>query len=230
MHPELPRVSLFFTFEGPDGSGKSTQLRLLAAALEQQGIAVLATREPGGTRIGNGVRALLLDPAHHEMSPRAEALLFNAARAQHVDQIIRPALARGTVVLCDRFGDSTLAYQGFGHGQPLAPLRALVDYATGGLRPRLTFYLDVDAATGLQRKQPDEWNRMEAQALAFHEAVRAGYHTLATAEPARWLLLDGTQPVESLHATIHARVLAALALASTGAPQPDPDPNGRERP
>ena len=125
---------------------------------------------------------------------------------------MRPALAAGTVVLCDRFGDSTLAYQGYGHGQPIAPLRALIQYATGNLRPHLTFYLDVDAEVGLRRKQPDEWNRMEAHALAFHEAVRAGYQTLAAEDPARWVLLDGTLPVEAIHATIQARVLHELAL------------------
>lgn len=203
-------MSLFFTFEGPDGSGKTTQIRLLVRALEELAVPVLATREPGGTPIGNAVRTLLLDPAHREMSPRAEALLFNAARAQHVDQIIRPALAAGTIVLCDRFGDSTLAYQGYGHGQAIEPLRALIDFATNGLRPQLTFCLDVDAATGLRRKQPDEWNRMEAQALAFHEAVRAGYHALAASDPERWVMLDGTLPVETIHATIRLRVLQAM--------------------
>ena len=106
------------------------------------------------------------------------------ARAQHVDQIVRPALAAGTVVLCDRFGDSTLAYQGYGHGQPIAPLRALIQYATGNLRPHLTFYLDVDAEVGCAASSPTQWNRMEAHALAFHEAARGGYQTLAAEDPA----------------------------------------------
>jgi dTMP kinase len=118
-------VALFVTFEGPEGSGKSTQIRRLAAALEEQGLAVVMTREPGGTVIGNAVRAVVLNPAHTEMSLRAETLLFNAARAQIVDEVIRPALAAGKIVLCDRYADSTLAYQGYGHGQELESLRRL---------------------------------------------------------------------------------------------------------
>ncbi len=203
-------MSLFISFEGPDGSGKTTQIRLLRAALEARGCRVLATREPGGTRIGDGVRSLLLDPAHGEMSPRAEALLFNAARAQLVDEVVRPALTEGAVVLCDRYGDSTLAYQGFGRGQPVDPLREIVHYATAGLRPDLTLYLDVDAADGLQRKQEDERNRMEGEQLAFHRAVREGYRRLAAEAPDRWMVLDGTLPVADLHARILARVLAML--------------------
>jgi dTMP kinase len=206
-------VSLFITFEGPEGSGKSTQIRWLATALEAQDVAVLVTREPGGTAIGNAVRAVLLDPARTEMSPRAEALLFSAARAQIVEQVIRPALAAGQLVLCDRYADSTLAYQGYGHGQPLAPLRALADYATGGLAPDLTIYLDIDVREGLARKQPgndEEWNRMEEKALAFHESVRAGYLKLAAEEPLRWLILDATHSVEHIHAKILNDVQALL--------------------
>lgn len=204
-------MSLFVSFEGPDGSGKTTQLLLLRAALEERGLPVLATREPGGTRIGNAVRALLLDPENTEMSPRAETLLYVAARAQIVHEVIRPALAARSVVLCDRYGDSTLAYQGFGHGQPLDALRTLNAYATGGLQPDLTLYIDIDVATGLSRKPADGLDRLEANALAFHEAVRAGYHTLAQADPARWLVLDGAQSIETLHSQILARVTQALA-------------------
>ena len=206
-------MSLFVTFEGPEGSGKSTQIRRLAAVLEQQGQAVLATREPGGTAIGNAVRAVLLNPAHTEMSPRAETLLFNAARAQIVDQVIRPALAAGQIVLCDRYADSTLAYQGYGHGQPLPPLVALGEYATGGLRPDLTFYLDIDVRVGLERKRAgaaEEWNRMEEKTLAFHQAVRAGYLALAAAEPTRWVVLDAAQSADAIHAAIWAAIWAAV--------------------
>jgi dTMP kinase len=202
-------VSLFVTFEGPEGSGKSTQIRQLAAALEAQKLSVLVTREPGGTTIGNAIRAVLLDPARTEMSPRAETLLFNAARAQIVDQVIRPALAEGTLVLCDRYADSTLAYQGYGHGQPLEPLRQLAAYATAGLMPDLTIYLDIDVQEGLKRKQAggaEEWNRMEEKALAFHQAVRAGYLQLAAAEPQRWLVVDA-----AVHAEIFSRVQALIA-------------------
>ena len=201
-------MSRFITFEGPEGSGKTTQIGLLAAALAGRGCSVLTTREPGGTRIGDAVRGVLLDAGHTEMSERAEALLFNAARAQLVDQVIRPALERGEIVLCDRYGDSTLAYQGYGHGRALEPLRRLIDYATGGLTPDLTIYLDLEAAAGLARKRAGhagEWNRMEEKALAFHEAVRRGYLLMA-AESARWLVIDAGQSVERIHAQILERV------------------------
>ena len=197
---------LFVTFEGLDGSGKSTQIRLLAGALEKLGYAVLQTREPGGTVVSNAVRELVLDPAHKEMSPRAEALLYNAARAQLVHQVIRPALAAGTIVLCDRFGDSTLAYQGYGHGQPIDELRAIIHYATGGLRPDVTYLLDIDPELGLGRKHSGEWDRIELQALAFHKATRAGFEALANEDPARWVRLDATLPVEVLHEQIFAHL------------------------
>lgn len=152
-------MSLFITFEGPEGSGKTTQIRLLADALTRRGLRVLATREPGGTRIGNAIRDLLLDSAHTEMSFRAETLLFQAARAQIVNEVIRPALAAGQVVLCDRYADSTLAYQGYGHGQTLEPLRRLGDYATNGLTPTLTIYLDIDVRAGLRA---NVWVRLKS--------------------------------------------------------------------
>lgn len=204
---------LFITFEGPEGSGKSTQISLLAATLTQRGLPVVATREPGGTRIGNAIRNLLLDPAHTEMSPRTETLLFQAARAQIVDEVIRPALAAGQVVLCDRYADSTLAYQGYGHGQMLASLQQLGDYATGGLMPALTIYLDIDVRAGLERKRAgaaEEWNRMENHALAFHQRVRTGYLALAAAAPARWLVIDAAQSIAAIHAHILARVMPMI--------------------
>jgi dTMP kinase len=148
------------------------------------------------------------------MSPRAETLLFNAARAQIVDQVIRPALAAGQLVLCDRYADSTLAYQGYGHGQALEPLRRLGEYATGGLLPDLTIYLDIDVREGLLRKQAgeaEEWNRMEEKALAFHQTVRQGYLELAAAEPTRWLVVNAAQSIDAVHAAILARVQTQLA-------------------
>ncbi len=210
-------MSIFITFEGPEGSGKSTQIRLLAQALAQDGRPALTTREPGGTRIGDGIRGLLLDLAHTEMSPRAETLLFNAARAQIVDQVIRPALAQGQVVLCDRYADSTLAYQGYGHGQDLAPLGQLAAYATDGLLPDLTIFLDIDPVAGLQRKQAgaaDEWNRMEAKAVAFHQRVRTGYLTLAQAQPDRWLVLDALGTIDGIHDAIWQQVARLLGERS----------------
>jgi len=206
----------FITFEGPEGSGKSTQIRLLAAALEEQGLDVLATREPGGTAIGDAVRNILLDARNTRMSPRTEALLFNAARAQLVDEVIRPALAAGLLVLCDRYADSTLAYQGYGHGQPLDPLRQIGRYATGDLTPDLTIYLDIDPLEGLRRKQngaAEEWNRMEQQQLAFHQAVREGYLALARLDAARWHVVDASQDAAAIHRAILARVMAFVPVS-----------------
>lgn len=205
----------FVTFEGPEGSGKTTQIQRLADHLAANGYRLLTTREPGGTRIGNAIRSLLLDADHTEMSPRAEALLFNAARAQIVDEVIAPALADGRVVLCDRYADSTLAYQGHGHGQSVDELTKLADFATGGLMPDLTIFLDIDVEAGLTRKREQcedvEWNRMEEQAVAFHRAVRRGYLALAEADPVRWLVLDAMQPVDAIHAAILERLLPRLA-------------------
>lgn len=212
-------MSLFITFEGPEGSGKTTQIRRLAAVLEAQGLPVLVTREPGGTTIGNAIRAVLLDTARTEMSPRAETLLFNAARAQIVDQVILPALAEGKIVLCDRYADSTLAYQGYGHGQELEPLRRLGEYATAGLVPNLTIFLDIDVQEGLKRKQAggaEEWNRMEEKALAFHQTVREGYLQLAAEDTARWLVVDASQSSDAVHDTIVNRLQTVIAAQSQG--------------
>ncbi len=208
-------MSLFITFEGPEGSGKTTQIHLLENFLKAREFAILVTREPGGTTIGNAIRAIVLEPNHSEMSPRAEVLLFNAARAQIVDEVIRPALNSGRIVLCDRYADSTLAYQGYGHGQDLAWLRRIVTFATGGLQPDLTIFLNIDPTAGLNRKRGDaaaEWNRMEQKALAFHQTVRQGYLQLAAAEPARWLVIDATQTVDAIQATIQQRIELLLEL------------------
>jgi len=206
-------LSLFITFEGPEGSGKTTQLKLLAEWLREQGYDVLATREPGGTAISEAIRAILLDPAHTEMRPEAEILLFSAARAQIVGQVIRPHLERGGVVLCDRYADSTLAYQGYGHGLDLDILRRITAFATGGLVPDLTIYLDIPIEEGLRRKatgEAREWNRMEAQTLAFHRRVREGYLEMAAAEPDRWLVVDASQPIADVQAAIRQRVAALI--------------------
>ena len=203
---------MFITFEGPEGSGKSTQIALLAGWLRERGMAVLTTREPGGTTIGDRVRAILLDHASSEMSPEAEVLLFSAARAQLVNEVIRPHLDAGGVVLCDRFADSTMAYQGYGHQLPLDKLAAITTFATGGLRPDLVAYLDIDVQSGLRRKQQHaeddagQWNRMEAQTLAFHQRVRAGYLAMAAAAPACWLIVDSSQGVEEVQVALRARV------------------------
>lgn len=215
-------MSLFITFEGPEGSGKTTQIAQLTAWLEEQGYDVLATREPGGTAIGDRVRALLLDVAHHEMHATTEVLLFSAARAQHVNQVIRPHLARDGVVLCDRYADSTLAYQGYGRQLDLPTLRLITTFATGNLWPDLTIYLDLPVELGLQRKRAgtgDSWNRMEQQELEFHARVRAGYLEMAQAEPLRWLVIDAARSIAETGATIVQRMRALLPGASVRSTQ-----------
>ena len=200
---------MFITFEGPEGGGKTTQIRLLEQALTLQGHRVLVTREPGGTAIGNAIRTVLLDTANTAMSERAEALLFNAARAQLVDEVIRPALARNEIVLCDRYADSTLAYQGFGRGLDVEQLRALIGFATAGTHPDLTIFLKVDAAIGIERKRQlagEEWNRLDEETLLFHQQVAAGFERLIDAEPCRWLVVDAIQPIDRVHQAIRQGV------------------------
>ena len=203
---------MFITFEGIEGSGKTTQIHLLVDWLRKRSSQVLVTREPGGTDIGEQIRTILLNPLNTAMTPEAEILLFSAARAQIVREVIRPHLDQGWIVICDRFADSTLAYQGYGHGLPLEDLRRITAFATGGLWPDLTIYLDLDVETGLQRKAatPEEWNRMEAKEVAFHQRVREGYRALAAAEPHRWLVLDASQPVEVIQERIRERVASLL--------------------
>ncbi len=206
---------MFVTFEGSDGSGKTTQIHLLADHLLAAGRAVLTTREPGGTRIGDGIRQLLLDLAHTEMHARAETLLFNAARAQIVTEVIRPALAAGKTVLCDRFADSTLAYQGYGHQQDIAELQRLIAYATGGLYPDLTVYLDLPPEEGIKRKLADYRNRLEVQEMTFYSRVEAGYRHLIAQQPERWAVIDAGRPRDEVHHDVVCAVqrkLPALAL------------------
>jgi len=193
----------FITFEGPDGSGKTAQLDILAEEFLQQGYPILKTREPGGTSIGNQIRATLLDLKNTSMVDRTEALLYQAARAQLVDEIIKPHLAKGGVVLCDRYADSTLAYQGYGHQNTLESLREIIQYATGGLVPDLTILLDLAPEVGLQRRlDAGGLNRLDAYDLEFHLRVRAGYLELAQADPNRWALVDADRSFELVQAEI----------------------------
>ena len=202
---------MFITLEGPDGSGKSSQVGPLADVLRGLGREVLTTREPGGTAIGEQVRGILNRLDNAGMNPRSETLLFLAARAQLVDEVIRPALARGAVVLCDRYADSTLAYQGYGHGNNVDTLRQLLNFATGGLWPDLTLLLDIDAEAGLRRRQSGgDWNRLDAYDLPFHRRVRQGYLELARAEPGRWVMIDAAQPPNEIHQQLCQAVLARL--------------------
>jgi dTMP kinase len=202
---EPARRGLFVTLEGPDGSGKTSQAARLGAALEAEGRDVVLLREPGGTALGERLRELLLHREDMPIDPLADALLFNAARAQLVAEVIRPALAAGRTVLCARFADSTLAYQGYGAGVDLDGLKALAAIATAGIRPDLTILLDVPAETGLNRKRRGRGalTRFESRAdLAFHRRVRDGFLRLARAEPERWRVVDATRPRSVVAAAI----------------------------
>jgi len=209
---------VFFTFEGPDGSGKSTQARILAERLRQEGYSVLETAEPGGTPIGQQIRRILLDSANQELRPTAELLLMFAARAQNVEQWILPALAEGKVVVCDRFTDSSIAYQGAGRGLGSEVVLELDRIACRGLVPDLTLCIDIDSASGLARARSrnrdavDRETRLEEQALEFHQRVRAAYHEIAQQEPARFRLIDGRGAREEIAAKVWAEV--ALRLPS----------------
>ncbi len=201
----------FITFEGPEGGGKTTQLDLLRRYLVSSGREPLCLREPGATIVSERIRNLLLDEDLGGLTGRTEALLFCAARAELVARRVEPALASGRVVLCDRYSDSTLAYQGYGLGLPLADLARVNDFATDGLRPDLTICLDVPVERGLERKRDaHETNRMEAQDLAFHQRVRQGFLELAAAEPERWRVLDAERPLDDLAAEIRDHVDAIL--------------------
>lgn len=207
---------MFISFEGPEGSGKSTQIALLSNFLRQQGFSVVATREPGGTRIGDQIRSCLHDVANTAMVPETEVLLYSASRAQLVRELLLPSLAAGQVVLCDRYADSTLAYQGYGRGLNLEELEAMTRIATGGLKPDLTLLLDIDVRHGLARRVTggEEMNRLDRETVAFHQRVRDGYHQLAAAEPLRWHLIDADRPVEAVQADVRQAVLATLAKAA----------------
>lgn len=211
---------MFITFEGPEGSGKTTQIRQLHEYLRDLGERVLLTREPGGTGIGDQIRAVLHDVRNTDMLPNTEILLYSASRAQIVGQAIRPALMAGQIVLCDRYADSTMAYQGYGHGLDLAALAAITRFATGGLKPDLTIYLDIPVAEGLLRKRAayeageSELNRMDRKELEFHQRVRAGYLEMAANEPERWAIVDASRAIADIQADIRMHVEALLERRS----------------
>ncbi|NGQ96505.1 dTMP kinase [Brevibacillus sp. SYP-B805] len=202
---------LFITFEGPDGAGKTTQVKAFAEALAQRGHDVLVTREPGGTAISDKIRGLILDPSHREMDDVTEALLYAASRAQHVREKVLPALARGTIVVCDRFVDASLAYQGFGLGLPVHKIKEINEFATGGLVPDRTYLLDIPVAAGRARLQARAGlDRIEQKEAAYHERVREGFHTLAKEHPARIRVIDATQSVEAVAQEVLADFLRWL--------------------
>ena len=202
---------MFITLEGPEGSGKTSHIPSLVEYLREKGYIVFHTREPGGTSIGEQIREVIHDLKNVEMHPRTETLLYQAARAQIVEQVIKPRLADGEVVISDRYYDSTIAYQGYGHQQNLEQVRALVKYATGGLVPDLTVLLDVDVEEGLRRKKKDnEWNRLDAYTVEFHQRVHAGYVEMVKAEPQRWVVVDAGQKWEEVQEELRMAILGRL--------------------
>lgn len=206
-------MSYFITLEGPEGGGKTLQAARLVEHLKQRGFDALLTREPGGTQISDQIRKVLGNLNNTAMDPHTEFLLFSAARAQHVYQAISPHLDQGGIVVCDRYFDSSLAYQGFGHQLDLKTLRDVTAFATGGLVPDLTLLLDLPVEQGLQRRQQGgDWNRLDAYELEFHQRVRQGYAQLATDEPERWVIIDAARDTdlvwEDIQATVDARLLS----------------------
>ena len=202
---------MFITLEGPEGSGKTSHIPPLVEYLREKGYIVFPTREPGGTSIGEQIREVIHDLKNVEMHPRTETLLYQAARAQIVEQVFKPRLKAGGIVISDRYYDSTIAYQGYGHQQDLEQVRALVKYATGGLVPDLTVLLDVDVEEGLRRKKKDnEWNRLDAYTVEFHQRVRVGYSEMVKQEPNRWVVVNAGQKWEEVQDEVRMVVFGRL--------------------
>ena len=202
---------MFITLEGPEGSGKTSHIPYLVEYLHEKGYTVFPTREPGGTSIGEQIREVIHDLKNVEMHPRTETLLYQAARAQIVEQVIKPRLDDGEIVISDRYYDSTIAYQGYGHQQDLEQIRALVKYATGGLVPDLTVLLDVDVEEGLRRKKKDnEWNRLDAYTVEFHQRVHAGYLEMVKAEPERWVVVDANLKWDAVQEELRKAIVGRL--------------------
>jgi dTMP kinase len=202
---------MFITLEGPEGSGKTSHISHLVQYLREKGHTVFPTREPGGTSIGEQIREVIHDLKNVEMHPRTETLLYQAARAQIVEEVFKPRLKAGEIVISDRYYDSTIAYQGYGHQQDLEQVRALVKYATGGLVPDLTVLLDVDVEEGLRRKRKDsEWNRLDAYTVEFHQRVHAGYLEMVKAEPDRWVVVNAGQKWDEVQEELRRVILQKI--------------------
>jgi dTMP kinase len=207
---------MFITLEGPEGSGKTSQLPRLAEFLRQKGFDLITTREPGGTSIGDQIRKVLFDLDNKGMNPRSEILLFQASRAQLVDEVIQPALRSGKVVLCDRYADSTLAYQGYGHGVDMKTLREIVGFATGGLKPDLTVFLDISVGEGLHRRNKGgDWNRLDDYDKDFHQRVYSGYQRLMAEEPERWVKVNAAQEPDLVSKDLQNVVLGRLVQSKS---------------
>lgn len=198
---------LFITLEGSDGAGKTTQIANIENYFRKKGREVVLSREPGGTAIGEKLRAILLDKANGEMDGVAEMLIYAAARAQHVAEKIKPALERGAVVICDRFVDSSVAYQGFGRGLG-EQVRKVNAYATGGLAPDVTFFLDLDPEAARRRRDGMEDDRLESEKMAFHRKVYDGYRTLSAEEPQRVICIDASRGIEEIREDLYAHLAA----------------------
>ncbi|OQW35912.1 MAG: dTMP kinase [Nitrospira sp. SG-bin1] len=207
--PARRSTGIFITLEGGEGSGKTTHARQLCEWLTAQGLEVLHTREPGGTLLAERLRSILLDPSAETLAPETEAYLIFASRRQHVDHVIEPALAQGKTVVCDRFSDSTMAYQGYGRGLDLRVLHTMNDWATGKLSPQLTLLFDVPVAVGLRRRRSGAaaQNRLDREAEQFHRKVRTGFQILARREPRRIRVIDAAQSLESVTQTVEKLVL-----------------------
>lgn len=204
---------MFITLEGPEGSGKTSHIPYLVEYLREKGYTVFPTREPGGTSIGEQVREVLNNLKNTEMNPRTETLLFQAARAQFVEQVIRPRLADGEIVISDRYADSTIAYQGYGHQQDIEQVRALIAYATAGLQPDLSILMDVDVEIGLKRKtKSDEWNRLDAYTVEYHQRVRAGYLEMVEQEPSRWIVIDAGVEWKEVQGELRRVIMKSLTV------------------
>ncbi len=201
---------MFITFEGIEGCGKTTQAKLLYEALVDRKYSVVFTREPGGTPAAEELRSFLLKPREERFPPFAELSVYEAARAFHVENLIKPSLKEGAVVICDRFIDSTLAYQGYGRGIDLSLVERLNQEATGGLKPDLTVLLDLPVEEAFRRISERQKDRMESESLKFHRKVREGFLEIARREPERFLIVDGKREVEELHTLILGEVLGRL--------------------
>jgi dTMP kinase len=203
---------MFITLEGPDGSGKTLQINPLADYLREQGYSVFTAREPGGTSIGDQVREILMNLKNTTMKPRTETLLFCAARAQLVEEILKPRLEQNDIVILDRYADSTIAYQGYGHQNDIELIKHVLFFTTGGLKPDLTLLLDIEPEIGLRRRQKGgvEWNRLDAYQLELHQRVRRGYLEMAQAEPERWRIIDASQPPQVVQSALQKYIMDYL--------------------
>ncbi|MBW4084862.1 dTMP kinase [Paenibacillus sp. S150] len=201
----MAREGFFITLEGGEGSGKTTVLGRVAAYLQNHSMPYLITREPGGIEIAEKIRSIILDTAHTAMDARTEALLYAASRSQHLAEVVEPALKEGLTVLCDRFVDSSLVYQGYARGLGIEAVRSINQFATGGRKPDITFYLDVDPEVGLSRiaaNQDREVNRLDLESLAFHQKVREGYQQVVKSDPQRIVVLDANRPIHMVEQDI----------------------------